>query len=88
MSAVQPRCLLFALAERLAGGEEEYSQRADWFSDISERPVGLVAWDVRFFAAVAGPGILRQGAAERHDHTEYVPGLRSDKSGSAFRRSW
>ena len=56
MAAEQLRCLLFALAERLAAGGEEYSPRAEWFCDITERPLGLVAGDVRFLAAVAEPG--------------------------------
>jgi hypothetical protein len=50
------RCLMFALAERLSAGGEEYSPPAHWFYWLSRLPLGLVAGDVRLLAAVAEPG--------------------------------
>jgi hypothetical protein len=56
LSAEQLRCLLFALAERLARGGDEYSVLADWFGDVTELPLRLAAGDVRVLAEVAEPG--------------------------------
>lgn len=44
------------MAQRLAAGGEEYSPCADWFAEITERPLGLVAGDVRLLAMIAEPG--------------------------------
>src|SRR5262249_41450898 len=56
LTAEQRRCLLFALAERLAAGGDEYSRFADWFREVTESPLDLAAGDVRLLAAVAEPG--------------------------------
>jgi hypothetical protein len=56
MTAEQRRCLLFALAARLAGGGEEYSPRADWFADLTAMPLDMAAGDARLLAAAAEPG--------------------------------
>lgn len=57
LSAEQLRCVLFALAERLAaGGGDRYLEPGDWFSGLSQLPLGLAADDVRLLAAVAEPG--------------------------------
>ena len=56
MTAEHRRCLLFALAERLAAGGEEYSRPADWFYDLRQNPPDLVTGDVRLLAVLAEPG--------------------------------
>lgn len=56
LSAEQLRCVLFALAERLAvTGYGKYPEAWDWFSALSQMPLGLAAGDVRLLAAVAEP---------------------------------
>jgi hypothetical protein len=59
LSAEQLRCLLFALAERLAvGGYDAYAhlEPGDWFGALSQMSLGLAAGDVRLLAVVAEPG--------------------------------
>jgi len=57
LSAEQLRCVLFALAERLAAGWYEGGPvPGDWFCGLSQMPLGLAAGDVRLLAAVAEPG--------------------------------
>jgi hypothetical protein len=57
LSAEQLRCVLFALAESLTvGWYNRSSEFRDWFSELSQLPLGLVAGDVRLLAAVAEPG--------------------------------
>jgi hypothetical protein len=56
MAAEHRRCLLFALAERLAAGGEEYSEPAHWFTELCRMLPDLVAGDVRLLAMVAEPG--------------------------------
>jgi len=56
LPAEQARCLLFALAEWLSAGGEEYSWRADCFFWLTDRPLGLAVGDVRLLAALAEPG--------------------------------
>ncbi len=56
MTAEQRRCLLFALAERLAAGGEEYSEPSRWLGELSRMPLDLVVGDVRLFALMAEPG--------------------------------
>ncbi|HKD89816.1 MAG TPA: DUF4132 domain-containing protein [Streptosporangiaceae bacterium] len=61
LTAEQLRCLLFALAERLARGGEEYSAVADWYAELTDIPLGLTAGDVRVLAVVAEPGAGSEG---------------------------
>jgi hypothetical protein len=64
LSAEQLRCLLFALAERLAaGGDDAYAQLEprDWFSALSQMSLGLAVGDVRLLAVVAEPGTGMHG---------------------------
>jgi Domain of unknown function (DUF4132) len=57
LSAEQLRCVLFALAERLAGGWYDGDpEPRDWFCLLSQMPLSLAAGDVRLLAAVAEPG--------------------------------
>jgi hypothetical protein len=57
LSAEQLRCVLFALAERLAAGWYDGDpEPRDWFCGLSQLPLGLAAGDVRLLAAVAEPG--------------------------------
>jgi hypothetical protein len=57
LSAEQLRCVLFALAERLAAGWYDGGPvPGDWFCGLSQMPLGLAAGDVRLLAAVAEPG--------------------------------
>ena len=56
LRAEQRRCLLFALAERLAAGGERYSEPARWLRELTETQLDLAAGDVRLLAVVAEPG--------------------------------
>lgn len=56
LSVEQVRCVLFAVAERFAAAGLEDSVRADWFADLTDLPLDLVAGDVRLLAAVVDPG--------------------------------
>ncbi len=55
------RCLLFALAERLAPGGQSFSPPSDWFYWLTRRPLALAVGDVRLLATVAEPGSGRRG---------------------------
>jgi Domain of unknown function (DUF4132) len=56
MAAEQRRCLLFALAERLAAGGEQYSEPAHWLTELCRMLPDLVVGDVRLLAMLAEPG--------------------------------
>jgi hypothetical protein len=78
LTAEQLRCLLFALAERLAAGGEEYSPPADWFAELTDRPLSLVAGDLRLLAAVAEPGAKSDGYRPFEFVVDMVEQLLSD----------
>ena len=57
LRAEQVRCLLFAVAERLASGSRDRLLFADCFEEIAGSPPDLVAGDVRLLAAVSEPDV-------------------------------
>jgi hypothetical protein len=83
LSVEQSRCLLFALAEQLAAGGNEYSMPSDLFGELTDQPLALVAGDVRLLATVAEPGTSSGGYSPFDFVVEMVERLLHDGAAGA-----